>query len=113
MIDGHEIERVNDENYREFLAVPASVVVFGIASCVPCNEFDPIIRMAAQEFGGMVKFGKALMHIPGACRELKKQYTFETFPTSHFYKKGVLVHIEQEKLSLSDLEERIKEHLLV
>ncbi len=113
MINGHAIEHVNDENYREFLAAPASVVVFGIASCVPCNEFDPIIKMAAEKLGQSVKFGKALMHIPGACREIKKQHTFETFPTTHFYRNGVLVHTEEEKRSLCDLEEKIKEHLLV
>lgn len=108
-----EITRVDDQNYASFLAVPASVVVFGIASCVPCNEFDPILKKASEKYGAMVKFGKAQMHVPGACREIKKQYTFDTFPTSHFYKEGVLVHTADEKLEYDELIRRIDQYLLV
>ncbi len=112
MTDADLIPRVDDTNYGDFARSPAAVVVFGIASCIPCNEFDPILKQAAGKHGKTVKFGKALMHIPGACREIKKQHTFNTFPTSHFYRNGVLVHTEEEKLSLEDLERCIHEHLL-
>lgn len=113
MNDAIEIPRVDDQNYPAYLSVPAAVVVFGIASCIPCNEFDPILKKAAEKYGASVKFGKAQMHVPGACREIKKQYSFETFPTSHFYKNGVLVHTADEKLEYDELIRRIDQYLLV
>src|SRR2546427_8352955 len=39
-------------------------------------------------FNGQVMFGKAKMHVPGACREIKKRYSFETYPTTHLYAHG-------------------------
>lgn len=111
-MDEQEIPRVDDQNYPSFLDAPASVVVFGIASCVPCAEFEPILKKAAEKYGASVKFGKAHMHVPGACREIKKKYEFETFPTSHFYKDGTLVHTSDEKLELDELIRRIDRYLL-
>ena len=31
------------------------------------------------------------MHVPGRCREIKKEHTFETYPTTHFFADGKLV----------------------
>ncbi len=103
---------VTDQNYGLFLDAPASVVVFGIASCVPCAAFDPILQRAAEHYGAAIKFGKARMHVPGACREIKKRYTFETFPTSHFYRQGRLVHTAEEKLDWDDFVQRINTCLI-
>jgi hypothetical protein len=107
----HGVTGVTDQNYDLFLAASASVVVFGIASCVPCAEFDPILQQAAERYPA-IPFGKARMHVPGTCREIKKHHTFDTFPTTHFYRQGQLVHTEEEKLSLDDLVSRIETHLL-
>ena len=103
---------VSDENYSDFLAGNA-VVTFGIASCQPCNEFDPILKEAAERFRGRVKFGKARMHVPGACREIKRKFDFETFPTTHFYRNGELVHTLDVKVELDELVELIRKHLLL
>jgi thioredoxin-like negative regulator of GroEL len=94
------------------LEVPASIVVFGIVPCQQCEEYDPIFRQAADQHNGSVKFGKAKMHVPGACREIKRQYTFESFPTTHFYKNGKLVHRTEGKLDLQMLTQTIKQFLL-
>lgn len=102
---------VDDESYPGFLT-GSSVVAFGIASCQPCNEFDPILREAAEKFGGRVKFGKAKMHLPGACREIKRRYSFETFPTTHFYRNGDLVHTLEMKVGLEELSRLIERCLL-
>jgi thioredoxin-like negative regulator of GroEL len=106
-----ELAEVNDRSYPEFL-VGNSVVVFGIASCVPCNEFDPVLKEAALKYKGRVKFGKARMHVPGACREIKRKYDFDTFPTTHFYKDGNLVHTLDAKVDPGELSRLIEEHLL-
>ena len=106
-----DIAEVDDRSYPEFL-VGNSVVVFGIASCQPCNEFDPVLKEAALKYMGKVKFGKARMHVPGACREIKRRYDFETFPTTHFYKDGNLVYTLDVKVDLDELSRLIEEHLL-
>jgi thioredoxin-like negative regulator of GroEL len=106
-----ELEEVNDQSYPGFL-VGNSVVVFGIASCQPCSEFDPILKEAALKFRGRVKFGKARMHVPGACREIKRKFDFDTFPTTHFYKNGELVHTLDVKVEMEDLSRLVEDHLL-
>ena len=65
------VEEVSDANYDEFLYAPAAVVAYGIASCEPCNEYDPILAETAEKFSD-VRIGKAKMHVPGRCREIKK-----------------------------------------
>jgi thioredoxin-like negative regulator of GroEL len=113
MPDGERVILVTDQNYSTFLEAPASVVVFGIVPCQQCEEYDPIFRQAAGQYNGSVKFGKAKMHVPGACREIKRQHTFESFPTTHFYKNGQLVHQTEGKLDLQTLTMTIGQHLLV
>ena len=89
-------------------------MTFGIASCQPCNEFDPILKEAAERFRGKVKFGKAKMHVPGACREIKRKFDFETFPTTHFYcRNGELVHTLDVKVGLDELAGLVWKHLLL
>lgn len=102
---------VDDQSYPDFLS-GYSVVVFGIASCRPCVEFDPILSEAAERFKGRVKFGKAKMHVPGTCREIKHKYSFDTFPTTHFYKSGNLVHTLDVKVPLNELSSLIQQYLL-
>jgi len=112
MVGEERVVLVRDQNYASFLEAPASVVVFGIVPCQQCEEYDPIFRQAADQYNGTVKFGKAKMHVPGACREIKRQYTFESFPTTHFYKNGNLVHRTEGKLDLQTLTKTIKQVLL-
>ncbi len=106
-----EVQVVDDGNYGEFLKAPAAVIAFGIASCVPCNEYDPVLKWAAGRFPAVL-FGKAQLHLPGACREIKQRYTFDTFPTTHFYKGGQLVHTAEEKLDGDALAACIGQYLL-
>lgn len=103
---------VTDLNYASFLEAPTSVVVFGIVPCQQCEEYDPIFRQAADQYNGSVKFGKAKMHVPGACREIKRKYRFESFPTTHFYRNGNLVHKTEGKLDLLTLTQTINQALL-
>jgi len=106
------ISRVTDENYNDYLAVQASVILFKIANCQKCEEFQSILAEAAQRYDGEVFFGIALLHVPGACRGIKRKYRFDSFPTTHFYKGGELVMQEDRKLSLAELNEAIDRHLL-
>ena len=112
MVNEERVARVTDQNYPGFLEVPASVVVFGMVPCQQCEEYDPIFRKVATLYNGSVKFGKAKMHVPGACREIKRKYKFESFPTTHFYRDGTLVHKTEGKLDFETLTQTIRKVLL-
>ena len=101
-----------DSNYDAFLKNQAGVLLFKIANCQACDEFEPIVQKAAEAFGSSVRFGKVLMHVPGTSTGIKKRYTFETFPTTHFYKNGKLVHVSEGKMDEKDLSRLIETHLL-
>ena len=102
---------VSDENYKGFTDAPAAVVAYGIASCEPCNAYDPVLEETAAKFPD-VKIGKAKMHVPGRCREIKKQHTFETYPTTHLFSKGKLLLAREGKLEAAELAALINDHLL-
>lgn len=107
-----KLDLVTDEVYPNFLAAPAAVILFKMVNCQKCDEFEPIVLLAAQQFGDRVKFGVAKLHIPRACREIKRKYRFESFPATHFYKRGELVHQEDQKVSLDHLQDKIQGFLL-
>jgi thioredoxin-like negative regulator of GroEL len=106
------LQRVTDENYNDYLAAPAALILFKIANCEKCEEFEPIIAEAAKQHEGRIRFGKALLHVPGACREIKRKYRFDSFPTTHFYKAGELVFQVDRKLSHEELAATIRKYLL-
>lgn len=112
MMSEEVVARVTDENYTRLIQSPCCVVVFGIVPCTQCEQYDPILREAARQFGDAVRFGKAKMHVPGACREIKRKYRFESFPTTHFYQDGNLVHQIEGKVDLSALTQKIQQILL-
>jgi len=104
------VEEVTDANYEEFKQAPAAVVAYGIASCEPCNEYDPILEQTASRFPH-IRVGKAKMHVPGRCREIKKQHNFETYPTTHLFSKGKLLITREGKVDAKELEALINDHL--
>jgi len=108
----NELPIVNDDNYADYLAAPVSVVVFSMMPCDNCEAYDPVVRQAAASLGDRVRFGKAKVHVPGATRNIKRQYFFESFPTTHFYKAGKLVHSVDHKLDYGQLMAEIQSHLL-
>ena len=77
------VEDVRDENYKAFTDAPASIVAYGLADCEPCKTYDPILEETAAKFPD-VKVGKAKMHVPGRCREIKKSHTFGDLPHDPF-----------------------------
>jgi thiol-disulfide isomerase/thioredoxin len=105
------VEDVSDENYEQFRQAPAAVVAYGIASCEPCNAYDPVLEETAARFSG-VKIGKAKMHVPGRCREIKKTHTFETYPTTHLFSKGKLLLTREGFIDKAELAALINDHLL-
>ncbi|WP_447974591.1 thioredoxin family protein [Nitrospira sp. Kam-Ns4a] len=105
------VEDVSDANYEEFVQAPAAVVAYGIASCEPCALYDPILEQTAAKFPS-VRIGKAKMHIPGRCREIKKRHQFETYPTTHLFAKGTLVMTREGKLDADELAALINDYLL-
>jgi thioredoxin-like negative regulator of GroEL len=107
-----ELPIVNDQNYADYLKSPASVVVFSMMPCDNCEAYDPIVRRVAASLSDRVRFGKAKVHVPGATREIKRQYRFESFPTTHFYKAGKLVHSVDHKLDYDQLMAEIQTRLL-
>ncbi len=106
-----ELPRVNDDNFEEYHRAPAAAVFYKIANCHGCEEYEPAIQATVRTFSPKVAFGRALMHVPG-CREIKRRYEFESYPTTHLYKRGKLVFSAAEPLSASALANAIREHLI-
>ncbi len=103
------VEEVTDENYEAFKKAPATVVVYGIASCEPCAAYDPVVADIARQFP-RVLVGKARMHVPGRCREIKKQHNFETYPTTHLYARGNLLLTREGKVEEDELSALIQRY---
>ena len=106
-----QVEDVSDENYAEFVQAPAAVVAYGIASCDPCNAYDPILAETASRYK-QIRIGKAKMHVPGRCREIKKQHQFETYPTTHLFSNGSLVLTREGKVEADELAALIRDFLV-
>jgi thiol-disulfide isomerase/thioredoxin len=104
------VQDVSDDNYEEFVRAPASVVAYGIASCEPCTAYDPVLQEVAARYPA-VRIGKAKMHVPGRCREIKKRHQFETYPTTHLFSKGKLLITREGKLEPDELVALINDHL--
>lgn len=108
---GGLVEDISDANYEEFVQAPAAVVAYGIASCEPCTAYDPVLGEVARQFAE-VRIGKAKMHVPGRCREIKKRHQFATYPTTHLFSKGKLLLTREGKLEADELSALINDHLL-
>ena len=104
------VENITDENYEEFTKASAAIVAYGIVPCGGCEAFDPILKETAAKYEH-VRVGKAKMHVPGKCREIKKQHSFKTYPTTHFFSKGTLVLTREGKVEAEDLAVLIDQHL--
>lgn len=104
------VEDVNDANYKEFTNARASIVAYGLATCEPCKIYDPILEDTAAKFPS-IKVGKAKMHVPGRCREIKKTHTFETYPTTHFFSNGKLLLTREGVVEPAELAALIADHL--
>ncbi len=102
---------VSDANYKEFTHSEGAVVAYGLATCEPCKEYDPILEEAAAKFP-TIKVGKAKMHVPGRCREIKKTHTFETYPTTHLFARGKLLLTREGVVPPAELAALITDYLL-
>ncbi len=102
---------VSDANYKEFTDSAGAVVAYGLATCEPCKTYDPILEATAAKFPE-IKIGKAKMHVPGRCREIKKTHTFETYPTTHFFAHGKLLLTREGVVESDELAALISDHLL-
>ncbi|RMH32265.1 MAG: thioredoxin [Nitrospirae bacterium] len=96
------VEDVSDDNYETIIHAPASLVVYGIASCEPCQAYDPVLETIAKTHTH-IRVGKAKMHVPGRCREIKKRHCFETYPTTHFFSHGQLLAAREGKIEATEL----------
>jgi hypothetical protein len=106
------IGNVTDATIDDYVNSPAAVVIFGIANCDGCAYMDGVLAELAPRLKDRVRFGKAKMHVPGACREIKKRYTFETYPTTHLYAKGKLIETREGKMEAADLDRALQMLLL-
>ena len=102
---------VSDVNYQDFTDSAGAVVAYGLATCEPCLQYDPILEATATKFP-TIKFGKAKMHVPGRCRQIKKTHSFETYPTTHFFANGKLLLSREGVVEPAELAALISDHLL-
>ena len=107
-----DLQLVTDENHDHFLQSSAAVVVFSLVPCRQCEEYEPVVIEAAGQLDGAVRFGKAKMHVPVVCKDIKRRYEFKNYPTTHFYKDGELVHRMEGRLDLPTLKQTIDQVLL-
>jgi len=105
------VQDISDANYKEFTDSAGAVVAYGLATCEPCKTYDLILEEIAQKFPDL-KVGKAKMHIPGRCREIKKTHTFETYPTTHFFANGKLLLTREGVVEPAELVALISDYLL-
>jgi hypothetical protein len=105
------VEDVHDANYKEFTESSGAVVAYGLATCEPCKTYDPILQDTAAQFPD-IKVGKAKMHVPGRCREIKKAHSFETYPTTHFFAHGKLLLTREGVVDKAELAALISDYLL-
>ena len=105
------VQDVSDANYKEFTDSSGAVVAYGLATCEPCKTYDPILEDTAARFPE-IKVGKAKMHVPGRCREIKKTHSFETYPTTHFFANGKLLLSREGVVDNADLAALISDYLL-
>jgi hypothetical protein len=105
------VEDVSDTNYREFTHAPVAIVAYGLATCEPCKAYDSILEATAAKFP-TIKIGKAKIHVPGRCREIKKTHTFETYPTTHFFAHGKLLLTREGVVEPAELAALISDYLL-
>lgn len=105
------VEDVSDANYQEFTESSGAVVAYGLATCEPCKIYDPVLEETAARFPA-IKVGKAKMHVPGRCREIKKSHTFETYPTTHFFANGKLLLSREGVVDKAELAALISDYLL-
>ena len=105
------VEDVSDANYKDFTDSSGAVVTYGLATCEPCKAYDPILEDIAAKFPN-IKIGKAKMHVPGRCREIKKTHSFETYPTTHFFSNGKLLLSREGVVDKAELAALISDYLL-
>jgi thiol-disulfide isomerase/thioredoxin len=105
------VQDVSDANYKEFTDSPGAIVAYGLATCEPCKAYDPILEATAAKFPD-IKVGKAKMHVPGRCREIKKTHTFETYPTTHLFANGKLLLTREGVVEPAELAALISDYLL-
>ena len=75
-------------------------------------EDDQIQYVIMDGWYPKVRIGKAKMHVPGRCREIKKRHHFETYPTTHFFSKGTLVMTREGKIESDELAALINDYLV-
>ena len=109
-MDGTVLD-VNDGNYKEFTDSAGAIVAYGLATCEPCKQYDPILAETAANYP-TIKVGKAKMHVPGRCREIKRAHAFETYPTTHFFAGGKLLLTREGVVPPDELAALIMDHLL-
>jgi len=73
------VENITDENYEAVIQSSASLIAYGIGSCVPCAAYDPILESTSSQFPH-IRIGKAKMHVPGKCREIKNGINLSRIP---------------------------------
>jgi len=107
-----QLDFVTDRDYQDYLESPAALILFKIEKCRPCEEFLPVVAETMRFYEGRIRWGVALLHVPGSCRKIKRRHRFETFPTLHFYREGRLVLRVDRKLSFDELNAAVRKHLL-
>ncbi len=101
---------LTDSNFREEISkYPVMVIDFWAPWCGPCRMVSPIIEQLASEYTGRVVFGKLNID---ENQMVPRSFGIQSIPTMMIFKNSRVVDILVGALPKSQIETKLRQHLL-
>ncbi|HYY66961.1 MAG TPA: thioredoxin [Nitrososphaeraceae archaeon] len=101
---------LTDSNFREEISkYPIMVIDFWAPWCGPCRIVSPIMEQLASEYAGRVVFGKLNID---ENQMVAQSFGIQSVPTMMILKNSIVVDILVGALPKSQIETKLRQHLL-
>jgi thioredoxin 1 len=101
---------LTDSNFREEISkYPFMVIDFWAPWCGPCRIVSPIMEQLASEYAGRVVFGKLNID---ENQMVAQSFGIQSVPTMMILKNSIVVDILVGALPKSQIETKLRQHLL-
>jgi thioredoxin 1 len=101
---------LTDSNFREEISkYPVMVIDFWAPWCGPCRMVSPIMEQLASEYAGRVVFGKINID---ENQMVAQSFGIQSIPTMMILKNSIVVDILVGALPKSQIETKLRQHLL-